>query len=177
MSPILGVHLFFERPVLQDDRRAYPHLVLPGRDTHWFFDKGTVTDETGPSSTTSTRSSARRRVDAAERGRDRRTGPRRSRVGDARGEGIAPVDVRTVKERKATFRAEPGIDAMRPGPRPGGRGIPNLYLAGDWCDTGWPATMEGAARSGYAAAEAITGEGGVVPDVPPGWLVSRLGLR
>ena len=82
-----------------------------------------------------------------------------------------------MKERDATFRAAPGIDAIRPGARPGGRGIPNLYLAGDWCDTGWPATMEGAARSGYAAAEAIVGEGGVIPDVPPGRLVSRLGLR
>ena len=40
VSPILGVHLFFDRAVLCDDRRSYPHLVLPNRPTHWFFDKG-----------------------------------------------------------------------------------------------------------------------------------------
>ena len=52
-----------------------------------------------------------------------------------------------------------------------------LFHAGDWTDTGWPATMEGAARSGYAAAAAAVGAGGIVPDVPPGRLVARLGLR
>jgi zeta-carotene desaturase len=57
-----------------------------------------------------------------------------------------------------------------------GPAIENLYLAGDWCDTGWPATMEGAVRSGYAAAAALTGTGGVVEDVPPGWLARLLGL-
>ncbi|MCH2162566.1 MAG: FAD-dependent oxidoreductase, partial [Phycisphaerales bacterium] len=59
----------------------------------------------------------------------------------------------------------------------GGVGISNLFLAGDWCDTGWPATMEGAVRSGYAAAEAITGDGGIVPDVPVARLPRWLGLR
>ena len=43
-------------------------------------------------------------------------------------------------------------------------------------DTGWPATMEGAVRAGYAAAAAITGQGGVVEDVPTSWLARRLGL-
>lgn len=85
--------------------------------------------------------------------------------------------VRAIKEKRATFRAEPGIDSRRPSGRPGGFGIPNLYLAGDWTDTGWPATMEGAARSGYAVAGAVLGSGGVIPDVPPGRLVSGLGLR
>ena len=56
-----------------------------------------------------------------------------------------------VKEPHATFRAGPGVTALRPataGPADG------LYLAGDWTDTGWPATMEGAVRSGEAAARA-----------------------
>lgn len=178
VSPILGVHLFFEVPVLRDDRRSYPHLVLPGRETHWFFDKGTVRTEAGADL---------HHVHAVISAADSWMPLSESEIVERvlvdlawampSSKGIEPVEVRTVKERKATFRAEPGIDAIRPGARPGGRGIPNLYLAGDWCDTGWPATMEGAARSGYAAAEAITGEGGVVADVPPGWLVSRLGLR
>jgi uncharacterized protein with NAD-binding domain and iron-sulfur cluster len=56
----------------------------------------------------------------------------------------------------------PGIDRHRPGPR---TEVPNLVLAGDWTDTGWPATMEGAVRSGYSAAEVITGEPAVRPDL------------
>ena len=53
------------------------------------------------------------------------------------------------RERAATFRQVPGSGALRPGPRTPVRG---LFLAGAWTDTGWPATMEGAVRSGVAAA-------------------------
>jgi squalene-associated FAD-dependent desaturase len=53
------------------------------------------------------------------------------------------------RERFATFRASAGSRALRPGPR---TGIDGLALAGAWTDTGWPATMEGAVRSGHAAA-------------------------
>ena len=80
--------------------------------------------------------------------------------------GIQPIEVRAVKEKRATFAATPDVERRRPRVEPGvvgvgGGGIENLYLAGDWCDTGWPATMEGAVRSGYAAASAITGDGGI----------------
>ena len=173
-SPILGVHLFFDRPVMRDDVRTYPHLVLPDRDTHWFFDKGV--DASGLHHVHAV-------ISAADdwMGLDEETIGRRV-VADLHwalpaSRGIQPVEVRSVKEKRATFRASPGIDAMRPGPAPGGNGIPNLYLAGDWCDTGWPATMEGATRSGYAAAAAITGSGGLVADVPPGRLARWAGLR
>jgi squalene-associated FAD-dependent desaturase len=53
------------------------------------------------------------------------------------------------REHAATFRAAPGARALRPGPR---TGLPGLVLAGSWTDTGWPATMEGAVRSGHEAA-------------------------
>jgi len=53
------------------------------------------------------------------------------------------------REHSATFRAAPGARALRPGPR---TRLPGLVLAGSWTDTGWPATMEGAVRSGQAAA-------------------------
>ena len=57
------------------------------------------------------------------------------------------------REHSATFRAEPGIRALRPQAR---TALPGLVLAGSWTDTGWPATMEGAVRSGrVAAAEAL----------------------
>ncbi len=58
------------------------------------------------------------------------------------------------REHAATFRAAPGARGLRPGPQ---TQIPGLVLAGTWTDTGWPATMEGAVRSGRAAArEALT---------------------
>ena len=55
------------------------------------------------------------------------------------------------REPEATFRGAPGTRALRPGPL---TQVEGLYLAGAWTDTGWPATMEGAVRSGLAAARA-----------------------
>jgi uncharacterized protein with NAD-binding domain and iron-sulfur cluster len=67
-----------------------------------------------------------------------------------------------VKQRDATFAPAPGIAALRPSQR---TPIPNLFLAGDWTDTGWPATMEGAVRSGRAAArELVSARGAARPD-------------
>jgi squalene-associated FAD-dependent desaturase len=57
-----------------------------------------------------------------------------------------------IKELHATYSPRPGIDAHRPAPA---TGWPRVFLAGDWTATGWPATMEGAVRSGYLAAEAL----------------------
>ncbi len=58
-----------------------------------------------------------------------------------------------IKEVRATFSARPGVEAFRPASE---TSVANLFLAGDWTRTGWPATMEGAVRSGYLAAEAVT---------------------
>src|SRR5260370_12629260 len=63
------------------------------------------------------------------------------------------VKAHVVKEVRATFSAQPGLEAVRPGAE---TRIPNLFLAGDWTRSGWPATMEGALRSGYLAAEPFT---------------------
>jgi len=57
-----------------------------------------------------------------------------------------------IKEARATFSAVPGLEERRPA---ASTAIPNIFLAGDWTRTGWPATMEGAVRSGYLAAEAV----------------------
>jgi len=59
------------------------------------------------------------------------------------------TDAVVTRERAATFRAAPGSRALRP---PEQTCIGGLFLAGAWCDTGWPATMEGAVRSGAKAA-------------------------
>ena len=57
-----------------------------------------------------------------------------------------------IKEVHATYSPRPGIDAHRPQQA---TAWPRVFLAGDWTATGWPATMEGAVRSGYLAAEAL----------------------
>jgi hydroxysqualene dehydroxylase len=65
------------------------------------------------------------------------------------------LDAAVTRSPRATFRAAPGAGRLRP---PARTGIPGLALAGAWTDTGWPATMEGAVRSGHAAArEVLTG--------------------
>ena len=63
-----------------------------------------------------------------------------------------------IKEVHATYSPRPGIDAYRP---PQSTAWPRVFLAGDWTATGWPATMEGAVRSGYLAAEALTRAAGI----------------
>ena len=63
---------------------------------------------------------------------------------------------RSARLRDAHWQA-PGSRRCRPGPRTACRG---LYLAGAWTDTGWPATMEGAVRSGVAAARAVVDDVG-----------------
>jgi squalene-associated FAD-dependent desaturase len=68
--------------------------------------------------------------------------------------GAAVLDFAATHEPRATFRAAPGTRRLRPGPHTGREG---LYLAGAWTDTGWPATMEGAVRSGLTAARAALG--------------------
>jgi zeta-carotene desaturase len=62
------------------------------------------------------------------------------------------VKAHVVKEQRATFSAAPGTERLRPGTE---SSIGNLFMAGDWTRSGWPATMEGAVRSGYMAAEAV----------------------
>lgn len=65
------------------------------------------------------------------------------------------MDQMTIREPRATFRAVPNLSALRPGPK---TRSPNVFLAGDWCDTGLPATIEGAVLSGGRAAAAMAPE-------------------
>jgi zeta-carotene desaturase len=62
------------------------------------------------------------------------------------------VKATVIKEAGATFSPEPGVDRWRPKQE---TSVHRLFLAGDWTATGWPATMEGAVRSGYLAAEGV----------------------
>src|SRR4029077_13812077 len=81
-----------------------------------------------------------------------------------------------VTEHGATFAVRPGVDRLGPTQK---TPIDGLYLVGDWTDTGWPATMEGAVRSGYLAAEAVLKNAGtpqkfLQPDLKADPLVSLL---
>ena len=173
-SSILGVHLWFDQPIMD-----LPHLILTAGGVQWLFNKGI--DDQGRQYLHAVISAADEWMSLEESEIINRV------VNDIHSAlpesvGLEPVQVRSIKERQATFAATPQAEYFRPGASAGyvgirGGGIENLFLAGDWCDTGWPATMEGAVRSGYAAAAAITGVGGVVEDVPPGILARWLGLR
>ncbi|RTL49686.1 MAG: FAD-binding protein [Bradyrhizobiaceae bacterium] len=72
-------------------------------------------------------------------------------LGEAVAEGPLPP-WQIVRERRATFEATPEQDALRPGAKTEFR---NLFLAGDWTDTGLPSTIEGSVRSGHLAADLI----------------------
>jgi uncharacterized protein with NAD-binding domain and iron-sulfur cluster len=94
-----------------------------------------------------------------------------------RSRGAKLVKSTVIKEAAATFSPEPGVDHLRPTQHTSVKGF---YLAGDWTATGWPATMEGAVRSGYLAAEALLKDLGtprslLQPDLPVETLVRWLG--
>jgi uncharacterized protein with NAD-binding domain and iron-sulfur cluster len=83
---------------------------------------------------------------------------------------------RVVTEHKAVFSPRPGVEVLRPSQT---TPVDNLHLAGDWTDTGWPATMEGAVRSGYLAAESVLDALGdpdsiLQPDLPAEWLSRKM---
>lgn len=139
-SPIAGIHLWFDRPVT-----VLPHAVLLDSPFQWFFNKRDgrylqlVVSASRFLETWPRREVAARAVEDLGR-----------YLPEARRARLESFHV--VKEVRATFSARPGLAALRP--RPETR-FENLFLAGDWTQTGWPSTMEGAARSGYSAAEAV----------------------
>jgi len=137
-SPITGVHLWFDREVT-----TLPHATLLDRTMQWMFNKdgGRYLQLVVSASRDLTPLSRAEIVDIAI-GDLRLYFPR---VCDAH-----LVKAHVIKEQRATFSAAPDTERLRSTPD---SGVPNVYLAGDWTGTGWPATMEGAVRSGYLAAE------------------------
>ena len=82
--------------------------------------------------------------------------------------GASIVRSAVIKEARATISVAPGVDALRPPPE---TPVSNFFLAGDWVQNGWPATMEAAVRSGYRAAECVLEKAGrptrvLQPDLP-----------
>lgn len=166
-SPITGIHLWFDREITDLD-----HAVLLDTTIQWMYNK--------------TRLQPQRRSDDAGSYLELVVSASKTLVPMSR-QQIIDLALRelaeffpivreakllkaaVVKEVRATFSVTPGLDAYRPGPV---TAWPGIFLAGDWTATGWPSTMEGAVRSGYLAAEALTKAAEnpqkyLRPDLPP----------
>jgi squalene-associated FAD-dependent desaturase len=185
-SPITGVHLWFDRMVMRE-----PFLTLLDHTTQWIFNKSLLYE---PGETAGHGARPMGQMDASPGARVGVPGgqylqlvisasydlvPRlRQEIIDLCVKELADVlpatrDAKVVKatvikEINATFSPEPGVDRWRPGQE---SSVKNLFLAGDWTQTGWPSTMEGAVRSGYLAAEALLAGAGnprkfLQPDLP-----------
>jgi squalene-associated FAD-dependent desaturase len=143
-SPITSVHVWFDRAATE-----LPHIVLLDSVGHWVFNRGEVAAgewylQVVVSAARQFRGLGHDEVERCVVAELRRLLPN---LQDAR-----LLRARVVSEHAATFSAVPGVDQWRPAQV---SPIENLFLAGDWTRTGWPATMEGAVRSGYLAAEAL----------------------
>jgi squalene-associated FAD-dependent desaturase len=157
-SPITSVHVWCARPL----RLPGKHAVLPGRFSQWVFDRSAACPYYQVVISASR--------EAASLSRDEVITRVRRDLEEISGEQLGRVVTRTkmITEHKAVFSPTVESDEWRPSQA---TSIPNLFLAGDWTATGWPATMEGAVRSGYLAAEGILAylrdeETFLVPDLP-----------
>jgi squalene-associated FAD-dependent desaturase len=154
-SPITGIHLWFDRPVTD-----LPHATLLDRTIQWMFNK----------------SEGRYIQVVVSASRSLLEAPRNQIIDDAVRElaDFFPLvkearleKAQVIKEVRATFSAKPGMEPLRP---LSATPLTNFFLAGDWTRSGWPATMEGAVRSGYLAAEAVAAAAGtpqrfLLPDI------------
>jgi squalene-associated FAD-dependent desaturase len=166
-SPITAVHLWFDRPVM-----TLPHAAIVGRLSQWVFNNSRGQSNPGTFHYTVVISASHALVD-----RDSK-----EVLGEVLGDlqAIWPeageakfVHYRVLTQPAAVFSVRPETGAMRPAQS---TPVEGLSLAGDWTDTDWPATMEGAVRSGYLAIEALLARLGrpepvLAPDLKKGWLV------
>jgi squalene-associated FAD-dependent desaturase len=164
-APITGIHLWFDRQITDLN-----HAVLLDRTIQWMFHKSRLlatraAGENGSyielvvSASKSLIDKSRSDIVDLALKEVREFFPR------ARSANLVKSTV--IKEVRATYSPRPGIDAYRPQQS---TVWPRVFLAGDWTATGWPATMEGAVRSGYLAAEALTRTAGkplrfLAPDI------------
>jgi squalene-associated FAD-dependent desaturase len=175
-SPITGVHLWFDRQITDLE-----HAVLLDRTIQWMFHKskllgkgqdrpeisppvphpnGSYVEVVVSSSKALVEKSRTEIIDLA-------LAELREFFPEARSANLVKSTV--IKEMHATYSPQPGMDTYRPQPE---TVWPRVFLAGDWTATGWPATMEGAVRSGYTAAQCVARVAGIrdaaflVPDLP-----------
>jgi squalene-associated FAD-dependent desaturase len=179
-SPITGIHLWFDRQISDLD-----HAVLLDRTIQWMFHKSRIiaarnqemlspgSQANGGSYIELVVSSSRSLVEKSK------TEIVEMAIKEAQeffphAPDAVLLKSTVIKEVHATYSPRPGVDRYRPQPQ---TAWPRVFLAGDWTATGWPATMEGAVRSGYLAAEAVAKFAGrknvgfLVPDLAPSGLM------
>lgn len=145
-SPIVNLHVFYDRPVFDHDFAAAVDSPV-----QYVFDRTESAGlERGQCLAVSLSAADEELGASGEELQSRFESALAELLPRARGARIERFVV--TREHGATFRAAPGHRALRPGPR---TGVDGLALAGAFTDTGWPATMEGAVRSGHHAAEIV----------------------
>jgi len=143
VAPITGVHFWFDRPVMTE-----PFLTLLDTTTQWIFNKTALYADSNAKENSAPAGQYLQLVISASY--DLLQEPRqeiidlclaevRQALPAARYAKLVKATV--IKEAAATFSPAPGVDRWRPKQQ---TSVPRLFLAGDWTDTGWPATMEGA---------------------------------
>ena len=168
--PITGIHFWFDREIT-----PLEHAVLLDRTIQWMFQKSKILGRSGRGGPIAAGSYMELVVSSSksllEKGRaeiielaQRELGEFFPKVQEAK-----LLKATVVKEVHATFSPSPGSEVHRLHPQTPWK---NVFLSGDWTATGWPATMEGAVRGGYATAEALAKSAGqqqkfVVADLEP----------
>jgi squalene-associated FAD-dependent desaturase len=183
-SPITGIHLWFDRQISDLD-----HAVLLDRTIQWMFHKSRLIDVGNDVRNNEARENGRgsyvELVVSCSRSLVEKSKSEIVEMAMKEAEEFFPdaceaklLKSTVIKEVHATYSPRPGIDQYRPKPQ---TAWPRVFLAGDWTATGWPATMEGAVRSGYLAAEALARSAGIksasflVPDLAPSGLMKLFG--
>ena len=144
--PICSVHLWFDREITELE-----HAVLLDREIHWMYNQSRLQTGRGGHYIELV-VSATRAFAALPREQAIRQAVAELEEFFPRAKDAKLLKAALVKEVRATFGVPSGIDTARPAAV---SPWPRLFLAGDWTATGWPSTMESAARSGHLAAEAV----------------------
>jgi len=161
-SPIVNVHVVLDRPVLDQ-----PFIAGIDTPVQWVFDRTSHSGLTSGQYLAVSLSAADDYVDMPTAAMREKFLPELAALlPELR--AAAVLDFFVTRERHATFRPAPGTAALRPAPT---TATPGLFLAGAYTATGWPATMEGAVRSGEAAASALlqSSRGATTPTETPTW--------
>ena len=153
-SPITGIHTWWDRPWLDT-----PHATIIGQLCQWIFpgplQKNISSKETYYQIVVSASRSLPRNEDELSeeiQNEIRQLFPK--------SQAATLLRLKVVTDPNSVFSVSPGADSLRPDAKTGNAGV---YVAGDWTKTGWPATMEGAIRSGQLAAEEILRQEGYRP--------------
>jgi zeta-carotene desaturase len=151
-SPIAGIHLWFDRQISELD-----HAVLLDRTIQWMFHKSRIQSrirggDNGAASYVELVVSSAKALVNRSKNEIVELAVRELREFLPRAREAQLVKSTVIKEIHATFSPAPGVDRLRPGQTTASE---RVFLAGDWTATRWPATMEGAVRSGYRAAERV----------------------